>query len=391
MADEVNPAAATPVIGDAGSNASQGSEADSRSLTLQKAPAEEMTLADPLAQVLAMEEAYEAEQKAKKESPVGDAEAKEVEPTKAPTTEELTDVKSDDSDPDGEAEVEKTLEENPDLKDVPVRKSRLTKLIAKAHERDQLMERLAKLQLDGKKEVEPTKEVSKKEAREEVGFDGQISLLQKKIEEARVKLKTANAEYDTEQAESIREDISDAKAKIAGLEVRKELADKDQNRQSGEWASDIAKAEVVFKKQRDQLWEEDVKRVAALNDPDWDLSDEDSPAFKALGQLVESWKGSKNPIVLRGTVFRRALEFIADASGIDLPPVEAGVSASVPSVKSNVSTVQSKNSRVITGTSAARTTSTAQEQLQKLESLPFDERMRVISDIEEARELAARR
>lgn len=289
-------------------------------------------------------------------------------------------------DPDGMAELEEQLDA--EGKEVPVRKSRLAKLLAKAHEGENLVGMLEQIIA---RQQTPTPDKAPEKTKDPNQDDGSVEFITRQIDTVRTDLKKAVDDFDRSKELELQEQLVDLKAEA---KVRKARIDDGNIHQLMTWKDKMAQAESSQGKAREAMWTEDMARLAALNDPRFDLGDEQSPMYQAVKAQIGEWNSQKHPIMLRPDAWRMAVEVVARGFGVDLPtPKGAQAVPSQPKAtpsKSSAGLTQKKNMAAI-GNGPTRTgqpPAGAQEMLQKLGQLPPDQQLKVLSEVMEIRQKA---
>jgi len=394
MDQETVSATETAANAEEGSRDLQGSGSDdSRSLTLPK------TQGNSLEQALAVEEAFQKGENQRKAERLNDLDPIEEElggepeapnPPKAEEKKEVTQTE--------EGKEEEEVLEAKGKRDFKkgyknVKDDRWNRILDKAAKHDQLLEKLAESALKAKEELGGKEERAEKPTKTVSPLDE----AQSRIDAAREKLKKAKEALNADEELAAQEELIDAKSDLKLAKAREEDAkakrEEAKANEGKSWETKFETAEKDLKAKRDELWDEDVERMQELDDPDLDLDDPDSPLFKEVTQTVAKWKAQKDPITLTPKVFRKALEYVMDLKGLDLPPLKAKAppakAAEVPSVKSNA-TVHRKNAAVITSSSpGGKPPVTAEQLIGEINKIPSLKRMEVIAEITE--QMAARK
>ncbi len=376
-----------------GSGAPQGSGADGRSLTLQNA--QEGKSAFEIA--VAAEEAF-AKQGAGDTQVTTETETETAETQETTAEGETTESTTETAETTPEGEKANTAEEGDD--DVTfdskgrafVRKTRLEKLLDKSNKYDQIIEKLADKVIDP--ETGKTTEKGKEEVSVTTQIQDRIKQAEAALEDSYKAIEKAKADFNTP------EEITATRARDKALraldKAERDLESEEKSQKEAqkstltEFHNEVRNAEKQFLTVRDELWTEDAERLAKV-DADLDLNDVDHPFRKDIDTVIKQWQREGNPILLKASAFRRAVELVADMHDINLPavtPKTKPVVKTAPSVKSNT-VVTRKNATVIANNSQGGKARMTDEQIhQKLQIMPPDKRMEFLAQIMESQQKA---
>lgn len=380
-----------------GSGATQGSGADDRSLTLQNAQKSAAERAVEAEDALAKQ--LEADTESNTETETSNSEetteeGKVKEEVAAETVSNDGTTETETVEGETEKEGEKSNAEESDDDDVAfdkkgrafVRKNRLNKLLDKSNKYDEIIEKLAGKVIDPEKGEKSTDAVSQ--------IQDRIKQAETALEESYTAIEKAKADFDgkaeVEASRARDKALRELSKAERELEKRKDAQESAQRNSKTEYQREIRAAEKQYETVRDELWNEDRERIAKV-DPELDLDDEDSWFRQEVKKVTDQWQIEGNPLMLKPTAFRRAVELVADMHDINLPPVvqkAKPVPKTAQSVKSNT-VVHRKNATVIANNSQGGKAPITDEQIQqKIRSMPPEERLELLSKIMESQQKA---
>lgn len=382
---EVIDAAAPAVTVGTENSAPAGNGADNRSLngsnlasqTPQKTTAQK---------AIAAQNALDAEEAKTRDLILGKVAALDEVPAKtevleAPVEDPVAEEKSEEpvaksEEPENEDEEGITKTED----GVKIRPARLKKLLKAQADYNEMVETIAKASLN---QSEPEVNETKVEAKVDIS-----KAQTEKMVALRQKIKEAKANFDADAESAALEELMDLKADIKAEEkVAKERSENRKISQERERLSEFNRTDEKLESIRDQLWIEDQKRVEALGNDDFDLTDPDNQFYKVVQMEMQRHYDMNHPICKSPKFFRRCVEIAADGFGLELPDPKkpeaaktAVAPAPVSSVKPNVA-AHRKNGAVVTATSNGKVAMTQEQAIQQLNTLKPSDRLKVLQQI----------